>query len=174
MTTYSLSLRQIMLPIRLGIDPMERLLVASFKGDPEFEGLEPQVFDDPVNGKGMRVLRYRKLGKVDVYWQHGVHVDRSTFTVGSGIGDFAETTIEPAHVVRSLAKSAGVDPLSVFKAGYTPVYICEIKEDGKWVSLRVKVIQLWDSTSDKIFIRIHKVINYQVICNYKPVLSESK
>jgi hypothetical protein len=44
----------------------------------------------------MRVLRYRKDGKVDVYWQ-GVRVDRSTFTVGAGIGDFAQTTIEPAH-----------------------------------------------------------------------------
>ncbi len=91
------SLRKIIIPIRLGIDPMERLLVASFKGDPEFEGFEPQVFDDPINGKGMRVLRYRKNGKVDVYWQPGVRVDRSTFTVGSGIGDFVETTIEPAN-----------------------------------------------------------------------------
>jgi hypothetical protein len=76
---------------------MERLLNASFKGDPEFEGLEPQVFDDHINGKGMRVLRYRKDGKVDVYWQPGVKVDRSTFTVGAGIGDFVETTIEPAQ-----------------------------------------------------------------------------
>ncbi|MCG2737898.1 MAG: hypothetical protein L6282_16065 [Candidatus Methanoperedenaceae archaeon] len=54
------------------------------------------------------------------------------------------------NVARSLAKGAGVDPLAVFKAGSTPVHISEIKEDGKWVSLRVKVIQLWDSTSDKI------------------------
>lgn len=67
--TDSLSWRRLVLPIRLGIDPMEKLLVASFKGDPEFEGFEPQVFDDPINGKGMRVLRYRKDGKVDVYWQ---------------------------------------------------------------------------------------------------------
>ncbi len=95
MRTGNRSLRRVVLPIRLGIDPMERLLVASFKGDPEFEGFEPQVFDDPINGKGMRVLRYRKDGKVDVYWQPGVLVDRSTFTVGAGIGDFAETTIEP-------------------------------------------------------------------------------
>jgi hypothetical protein len=35
-----------MLPIRVGLDPMERLLVATFKGDPEFEAIEPQVFDD--------------------------------------------------------------------------------------------------------------------------------
>ena len=91
------SLRRIILPIRLGIDPMERLLVASFKGDPEYEAFEPQVFDDHINGKGMRVLRYRKDGRVDVYWQPGVNVDRSTFTVGAGIGDFTETKIEPEH-----------------------------------------------------------------------------
>jgi len=28
--------------------------------------IEPQRFDDPVNGKGMRVLRYRKDQKVEV------------------------------------------------------------------------------------------------------------
>ncbi len=97
MTTDTPFLRRIILPIHAGIDPMERLLVASFKGDPEFEGFEPQAFDDPVNGIGVRVLRYRKDGKVDVYWQPGVKVDRNKFTVGVGIGDFAETTIEPAH-----------------------------------------------------------------------------
>ncbi len=88
------SSRRVMLPIRVGIDPMEKLLVADFKGDPEFVGIEPQVFDDPVNGKGMRVLRYRKDGKVDVYWQPGVRVDRGSFVIGAGIGDFAETAIE--------------------------------------------------------------------------------
>ncbi|NJD78907.1 MAG: hypothetical protein FIB08_17745 [Candidatus Methanoperedens sp.] len=67
--TDSLSWRHLVLPIRVGIEPMERLLVTSFKNDPEFEGLEPQVFDDPINGKGMRVLRYRKDGMVDVYLQ---------------------------------------------------------------------------------------------------------
>lgn len=89
--------RQVALPFRVGLDPMERLLIATFKGDPEFEGFEPQVFDDAVNGKGMRVLRYRKDGKVDIYWQPGVQVDRSTFNIGAGIGDFEETAIEPAH-----------------------------------------------------------------------------
>jgi hypothetical protein len=97
MTINIPSVRKIIIPIRLGIDPMERLLVVSFKGDPEFEGFEPQVFDDPINGRGMRVLRYRKDGKVDLYFQPGVRVDRSTFTVGAGIGDFVETTIEPAQ-----------------------------------------------------------------------------
>lgn len=98
MTAESLSMRQIILPIHVGIDLMEGLLIANFKGDPEFEGLEPQVFDDPINGRGMRVLRYRKDGKVDVYWQPGIRVDRNTFTVGKGIGDFMETTMEPARL----------------------------------------------------------------------------
>jgi len=91
------AVHKIALPIRIGIDPMECLLVASFKGDPEFEMIEPQIFDDPVNGKGMRVLRYRKDQKVDVYWQPGVKTDRSTISIGGGIGDFQEVNIEPAR-----------------------------------------------------------------------------
>jgi hypothetical protein len=46
-------------PIRIGLDPMNYLLVADFEGDPEFIAIEPQRFDDPANGKGLRVLRYR-------------------------------------------------------------------------------------------------------------------
>lgn len=95
--TSDRSMCQLILPIRVGLDLMEKLLVANFKGDPEFEAIEPQVFDDAINGKGMRVLRYRKDGRVDVYWQPGVRVDRSTFVVGAGISDFAEVTIEPAR-----------------------------------------------------------------------------
>lgn len=97
MTTDCLFQSQIILPIRLAVDPMERLLFATFKDDPEFEGFEPQIFNDPINGKGMRMLRYRKDGKIDVYWQPGVRVDMTTFAVGAGIGDFAEVTIEPAR-----------------------------------------------------------------------------
>ena len=89
---------RVVLPIRVGLDEMESLFFANFEGDPEFEGIEPQVFHDAVNGNGMRVLRYRRDGKVDVYWQPGVRVNRSTFAIGAGIGDFAETTIEPAHL----------------------------------------------------------------------------
>lgn len=81
--TYGRSSCQVMLPIRVGLDPMGKFLVAIFKDDPEFEVIEPQVFGDGVNGKGMRVLHYRKNGKVDVYWQLGIRVDRSTFVVGA-------------------------------------------------------------------------------------------
>ena len=129
MTADSCSWHRLVLPIRLGIDPMEGLLVASFKGDPEFEGLEPQVFDDPINGKGMRVLRYRKDGRVDVYWQPGVKVDRSTFTVGAGIGDFAQTTIDPAHFEIT---AQGVD-----------LNIAFTDAQGRKVELRVREKRYW-------------------------------
>ncbi len=79
------------LPIKLALDPMKHLIVISLKGDSEYEMLEPQLFDDKLNGKGIRVLRYRKDKKVDVYWQPGVNVDSATLSLGDGIGDFEET-----------------------------------------------------------------------------------
>ncbi len=79
------------LPIILALDPMKHLIVISVDGSSEYEMLEPQIFDDKLNGKGMRVLRYRKDKKVDVYWQRGVKVDPTKLSLGDGIGDFEET-----------------------------------------------------------------------------------
>ena len=89
---------QFILPFKVMMEPMKSLLLATFKSDLEFETLEPQVCDDPMNGKGMRFLRYRRDGRVDVYWQPGVRVDRETFEIGTGVGDYVETTIEPARL----------------------------------------------------------------------------
>ncbi len=75
------SLRQVCITIQECIDPMERRLFVTFKGYPEFEGLELQVSDGSINDKGMKVLHYRKDGKVDIYWKQGVQVDRTTFAV---------------------------------------------------------------------------------------------
>ncbi len=83
--------------MRVGVDRMERLLVASFDGDPEFTAVEPQRFDDPANGKGLRVLRYRRDGRVDVYWEPGVRVSRQEISIGAGIADFAEVPMRPAR-----------------------------------------------------------------------------
>ena len=54
---------------------MERLLVVNFKGDPDHTGHEPQLLNNPINGKGIRILCYRKDKKVDIYWQKGVNID---------------------------------------------------------------------------------------------------
>lgn len=93
----TVSPRKAIYPFHLKFDPMEALFVISIKGDPEFTGVEPQTFDDPVNGRGMRILRYRRNGLVDVYWQPGVRVDRDSFKIGKGTADFAETEIFPAR-----------------------------------------------------------------------------
>ncbi|MBU1094979.1 MAG: hypothetical protein KKB34_00745 [Bacteroidetes bacterium] len=74
-------------PFKIGIEPMKHLLVVDVQNCFDFEMLEPQIFDDPINGKGLRVLRYRKDKKVDVYWEPGVAVDLKTFNIGSGLGD---------------------------------------------------------------------------------------
>jgi hypothetical protein len=87
---------EFILPFKVVMQPMKSLLLATFKNDPEFETLEPQVFDDPINGRGMRFLRHRRDGRVDVYWQPGVRADPQVF--GAGVGDYMETNIEPARL----------------------------------------------------------------------------
>jgi hypothetical protein len=86
------------LPIRLGIDPMERLQIAGLNGDPEFEAIEPQVFDDDANGRGMQVLRHRHDGRVDIYHQHGVKVNLECYAFSTGIAELVETTSTPADL----------------------------------------------------------------------------
>lgn len=90
--------RQFILPFKVIMESMKSMLLATFKDDPEFETLEAQVCDDPTNGKGVRFLRFRRDGHVDIYWQPGVRVNRETFEIGAGIGDFVETTMEPARL----------------------------------------------------------------------------
>lgn len=81
------------LPFHFVFEPMIRLAVISFKEDEEFEDFEPQFFDDPINGRGIRLLRYRKNGKVDVYYESGINHDES-FSVGAGIADLKMTHFE--------------------------------------------------------------------------------
>jgi hypothetical protein len=81
------------LPFHFVFEPMERLAVISFKGDEEYEGIEPQFFDDPVNGKGIRLLRYRKDKKVDVYYEAGMTPEEN-LSIGAGINDSKVITFE--------------------------------------------------------------------------------
>ncbi len=114
---------KIAFPFKIDIDPMERLIVVSLKDDPEFEMIEPQVFDDPINGKGMRIILYRKDKKVDIYWQHGVNVNREMITIGAGIEHFKETVIQPS---RFKITEHGVD-----------VHLLFIDAQGRTVELKI-------------------------------------
>ncbi|MDO8896129.1 MAG: hypothetical protein Q7V19_00655, partial [Bacteroidales bacterium] len=89
------SSRKFAIPFNIGIEPMKRLLIASFDNDLEYEAIEPQLFDDDINGKGLRVLVYRTDKMVDVYYEKDVKINQETFSVGDGIGVLNETIIEP-------------------------------------------------------------------------------
>ncbi len=58
-------------PFSLDIVPMQKLFLINFEKDPDeiYHGLEPQLFDDPSSGRGLRIIAWRKDGYVDVYQQ---------------------------------------------------------------------------------------------------------
>lgn len=83
------------IPFLIGVEPMKRLLIADFENDNEYTAIEPQLFDDEINGKGLRILVYRTDKFVDVYHQKGVRINQETFNIGEGIGVLQEKIIEP-------------------------------------------------------------------------------
>ncbi len=52
-------------------------------------------------------------------------------------------------VIRALANMAGIDPSNISKSSAL-TSIADIKEGGKWVTLKIKLVQLWENASDKI------------------------
>lgn len=88
---------QIIVPFNVQFDPMKALLLTEFADGQEFDGFEPQLFDDSINGKGLRILRYRKDQKVDVYWEPGVKPMDPSFSIGAGLGDYEETVFKSSR-----------------------------------------------------------------------------
>jgi hypothetical protein len=79
------------LPFRIDVDPMERLLLINFEKDPDslYLGFEPQVFNDPINGSGHLVIGWRVDGKVDVYHQPGLKLDPEKYDIaGKGLANY--------------------------------------------------------------------------------------
>jgi hypothetical protein len=79
---------RVIVPFGLLHDPMERLLIVNFKGDPDYDGIELQVFDDEVKGSGLAVLMYRTDRKLDWYMTPGLTLDRQAAAVGAGLGEW--------------------------------------------------------------------------------------
>jgi hypothetical protein len=76
-------------PFQFQIDPMKRLLLVNFEKDPDLKyiGLEPQYFDDEINGKGLLVIAWRKDMKVDVYHETSLQPNPDKFDIaGKGLG----------------------------------------------------------------------------------------
>lgn len=93
-------------PFNLKNELMQRLIIIDFDNDPEYISIEPQFFDDPENGKGLRILLYRKDSKVDVYYEPGVVFDPHSFKIGGGLGVYVEKNMNSSYF---LYNSQGID-----------------------------------------------------------------
>ena len=87
------------LPFRIDVDPMERLLLINFEKDPDslYIGFEPQVFNDTINGSGHLVIGWRIDGKVDVYYQPGLKLDPEKYDIaGKGLANMVVREMKDA------------------------------------------------------------------------------
>ncbi len=87
-------------PFHLDVDPMERLLLVNFEGDPDriYLGFEPQAFDDEVHGEGLLVLGWRVDGRVDVFHSPGLRLSEATYGIaGGGLHAMAARPFEEAR-----------------------------------------------------------------------------
>jgi hypothetical protein len=66
-------------PLNARVAQMDKLLLVSFEGDPEYEAIELQTFDDR-RGRAARVLMYFHKGPADYYYSDSTFVDPSETT----------------------------------------------------------------------------------------------
>jgi hypothetical protein len=121
-------------PFALQIDPMERLLLINFEGDPDstYVGFEPQYFDDAVNGQGLRVVAWRTDGRIDVYQQPGLRAEPAEFDiVGQGLADLMERPFDGA---RFEITSTGVDLYLAFEDRNGRPVVVKVKENSNKVT----------------------------------------
>jgi hypothetical protein len=90
--------QRVLCPLDLQVWAVDRMLNFEITDDPHYEGLELQVFDDPVHGRGMIVLLKRSHdGRFDVYRQPGLVLDPAYVQVGGELGEWRQASIEPAR-----------------------------------------------------------------------------
>jgi hypothetical protein len=107
-------------PFSLFLNPMKRLFLINFEKDADeiYIGFEPQWFDDPNYGTGLRIIAWRKDGFVDVYQQPGLTVEKKIDVAAKGLAD---TCIVPLTNARFNVTKSGIDVAFKFedKSGRT-------------------------------------------------------
>jgi hypothetical protein len=97
-STKQMGSQQLLCPFDLQVWTLDRMLNFEITDDPDYEGLELQVFDDPTHGRGMAVLlRRRSDGHIDIYRQPGLTLDPEMAQVGGELGEWREKAIDPAR-----------------------------------------------------------------------------
>ena len=117
-------------PFKLNISPMERLFLINFEKDPDelYIGFEPQWFDDPLYGKGLRIIAWRKDGYVDVYQQPGLIKENRIDVAAKGLAD---TFVRPMTNARFNVTAYGVDAVFAFDDKSGRKVFVEIIEKSK-------------------------------------------
>ena len=91
--------QQALCPLDLQVWAVDRMLNFEITDDPHYEGLELQVFDDPVHGRGMIVLLKRSQdGRFDVYRQPGLALDPELTQVGGELGAWRQAVYRAGPV----------------------------------------------------------------------------
>jgi hypothetical protein len=89
---------QLLCPFDLQMWAIDRMLNFEITDDPNYQGLEVQMFDDPAHGRGMAViLRQRDNGRLDIYRQPGLTLEPEMAQVGGELGEWRESPIDPAR-----------------------------------------------------------------------------
>lgn len=86
-------------PFNIQVDPMERLLLVNFQKDPDsiYIGFEPQVFNDHIHGNGHIVIGWRADGKIDVYHEPQLRLNKGSYDIaGKGLQHMTATPMEKA------------------------------------------------------------------------------
>ncbi len=92
--------KEIAFPLRIEIDPMEKLLLVNFEKDADsiYIGFEPQVFNDEINGVGHLIIGWRKDKKVDVYHQKSLNPNPANYNIaGEGLNKLIPVEMEKAY-----------------------------------------------------------------------------
>ena len=90
--------QRVLCPFDLQIWDVDRMLNFEIAENPHYEGLELQVFNDPVHGRGMLVLLKRRHdGRFDIYRQPGLALDPGYAQIGGELGEWRQASIEPAR-----------------------------------------------------------------------------
>ena len=88
--------REVACPFSIASETIGGLLNCELVDDPHYLGLEVQRFDDEVHGTGLLVFLQRAEGRLyDYYRSPGLHLERSSYELGAGIGAWEERDFEP-------------------------------------------------------------------------------
>lgn len=88
-------------PFNLKIVKMDKVMLINIEKDPDevYIAFEPQSLYNPIYGKGIRILAYRKDGYVDIYEEDKIPKDEEEKleVTGKGLGDYISLDMENAQ-----------------------------------------------------------------------------